>query len=147
MDHADTPPSCPHCGHALSMFAEAPMGAAERAASRVAAVVASWWFSLALATAMVVWIAVNVVWRPFEPYPMIMVAGLAGGLGVISAFYGPLILLTQRRAAMRDRARDRETYLVAARTEDDLHALSAQVTRLARPLATEHADDDGRTDR
>lgn len=146
----DDAPTCPACGHALSMLAEDRPDRAERVALAVARAVASWWFVLALALVAAVWIAVNVLARPFGPYPMIMVAGLAVGLSAIAASYGPLILLTQRRAAARDRLRDVETYRVAARTEGDLHDLSLQVERLhgTPPMRPRAAPEPGeRTDR
>lgn len=122
--------SCPHCGHELSMFEEPEPGRGERLATSVARGVASWWFPLGLLGAITVWLAINVIVRPFEPYPMIMIAGLAAVLSTISAFQGPLILLTQRRAAIRDRTRDRETYRVAANTEADLHRVEQRVNEL-----------------
>ncbi len=122
--------SCPSCGHALSMFEEPEPEAGEQLATRVAAVVASWWFPVGLFIAIITWLTINITLQPLEPYPMIMIAGLAAVLSTIAACQGPLILLTQRRAAMRDRARDRETYMVAANTEADLHEVRQRLDQL-----------------
>lgn len=47
-------------------------------------------------------------------------APIAAALATVAASDGPRILLTQRRAAMRDRARTRETYDIPSRSEADL---------------------------
>ena len=69
--------------------------------------------------------------------------GIAAALATVAASDGPLILLTQRRAAMRDRARTREIDHVASRSEADLHSrtqrldeVEARIDALAAPRAT-----------
>ncbi len=126
--------TCPHCGHALSMFTEPEPDRGEQLAGDVAEVVASWWFPTLLLTAIGGWVLLNVIARPFEPYPTIMFAVLAATLSTIAALQGPLILLAQRRAAMRDRAREQETYVVAAHSEADLHDVSDRIDALARTV-------------
>jgi len=118
------------------MFREPEADTGERMASHVAAAVASWWFPVGLFVGIAIWLAVNVIARPFEPYPMIMLAGLAAALSTIAAFQGPLILLIQRRAALRDRERNRETYLVSARNEADLHDLRSRIDEVHDAVMT-----------
>ncbi len=122
--------------HELSMFEESAPSRAERVALRVAKVVASWWFPIGLAVAISAWVGWNVVFRPFDQHPTVMLAGLATGLATVAACHGPLILLTQRRAAERDRARDRETLAMAARTESDLHEVQRSLAALGQQLET-----------
>jgi uncharacterized membrane protein len=69
--------------------------------------------------------------------------GIAAALATAAASDGPLILLTQRRAAMRDQARTREINHVASRSEADLHRLTqrpdemeARIDAIAAPRAT-----------
>lgn len=112
------------------MFEEPAPKRGERLATAVAGAVASWWFPLSLLVAITIWLTVNITFQPLKPYPMIMIAGLAAALSTITAFQGPLILLTQRRAAIRDRTRDRETYRVAANTEADLHRVEQRLNEL-----------------
>jgi uncharacterized membrane protein len=116
------------------MFAEPEPEVGERFAIGVAAAVATWWFPMVLLAGITGWLVVNITARPLEPYPMIVIAGLAAVLSTIAALQGPLILLTQRRAAMRDRARDRETYRVAANTEADLHQVKQRLDELIEQL-------------
>ena len=126
---------CPNCGHRLSMFMEEVPDRAEQRANRIIDVVASGWFPALLLVGIAIWLGVNVVFQPFEPYPMIMLAGLAALLSTITALQGALILLTQRRSARRDRERDRETYLVASHSESDLHDLRDRIDDLAEELS------------
>ena len=128
------PLQCPSCGHHLSMFAEAEPTPGERRATRVADAVASWRFPVVLVVLIAAWVVVNLITQPLDPHPQVMLTGLGAALATIAACQGPLILLTQRRAALRDRARDRETYLVATHTEADLHALTSKVDAIASHL-------------
>ena len=122
---------CPACGHELSMFVEdEEMGPAERFATAIADRVASWWFAAAVLTFLTVWIVVNVVWRPFEPYPVVVLAVISAVLASVAALQGPLILVTQRRAAERDRARDREALRVAMNAEADIHRVETKLDRM-----------------
>ena len=116
------------------MFMEEAPDHLEQRANRIIDIVASWWFPASLIVGIVSWLAVNIAFRPFEPYPMIMLAGLAAVLSTIAALQGPLILLTQRRSARRDRERDRETYMVAAHSEADLHDLATRIADLTDAL-------------
>lgn len=131
---------CPNCGHELSMFSEPEPDRGERVAGRVSDRLATWWFPTGLVAAIVVWLVINVIWRPFEPYPMVVLAVLAAALSTIAACQGPLILLSQRRAAIVDRERDRETYVVVTRSESDLHELRAKVDELAALVRDNVAD-------
>jgi uncharacterized membrane protein len=116
------------------MHVEPAPDRAEALAARVAATVGSWRVVGALLLSIIVWLVVNAVWQPFEPYPLIMITGLAAGLATVAALQGPLILLAQRRAARRDRARDREAFRVAVRTEADLHRLQRRLDEIAEAL-------------
>ena len=76
----------------------------------------------------------NVVAQPFEPYPVIIFAVISAVLATIAALQGPLILLTQRRASMRDRDRDREALMVAVNAESDIHRVERKLDDLAATL-------------
>jgi len=121
---------CPECGHMLSAYEEPAATTAERAAARVADRVATWWFSATVVCFLVVWTVVNMVWQPFEPYPVVVLSVISAVLASIAALQGPLILVTQRRAAERDRARDREALRVAMNAEADIHRLQTRLDEL-----------------
>ncbi len=96
---------------------------------RVAGAVASWWFTATVVVVVVAWVVLNVVWRPFTPYPTVMLAGISAALATVAALQGPLILLSQRRAAERDRQRDEEALRVAINAEGDLHRVEEKLDR------------------
>lgn len=124
---------CPACGHQIMMFEPSEPAPLERLGARVADRVTSIWFPVVLAVAIALWVILNVVARPFEPYPMVMIGGLGVGLTTITAFQAPLILLAQRSAAQRDRARDIEAYRVAINSERDLHEIRQRLNQIDEP--------------
>ena len=94
---------------------------------RVASAVASWWFAATVVVLVVAWVVLNVAWRPFTPYPTVMLAGISATLATVAALQGPLILLSQRRAAERDRQRDEEALRVAINAEGDVHRVESKL--------------------
>jgi uncharacterized membrane protein len=130
------PLRCPACGHELSMFEPVAPDRGEVVAMRIANGVASWWFPAIVFALIAAWVVWNVTARPFEPYPTIMFAVISAVLATVAALQGPLILLSQRRSAARDRQRDEEALRVAVRSEGDVHRLEGKLDRL---LA--HADE------
>jgi uncharacterized membrane protein len=108
----------------------------EQLAARIAARVASWWFPAAILAAVVLWAIINLAARPFQPYPVVVLAWISAVLATVAALQGPLILLSQRRAAMRDRQRDEEAFRVAMNTEADLHRVSQSVATLTNRVDT-----------
>jgi uncharacterized membrane protein len=129
-----TSQQCPECGHQLSMFNDSEITKAEGLAIGLADHVASWRFVLTVVAAIAIWVAVNLAWRPFEPYPVIIFAVISAVLASLAGLQGPLILLTQRRSAERDRQRDHEVLMVAANSEADVHRIEDKVDRLMTKL-------------
>lgn len=127
---------CPGCGHELSMFHAPEPRPGEHYAMRIADTVASWRFVLTLLALIAVWLTWNLVAKPFTPYPVIMFAVMSSVLATVASLQGPLILLCQRRAADRDRARDEETLRVTVNAEADLHRVEAKIDALVRSLTT-----------
>lgn len=129
--------ACPNCGHELSMYIE-PQGVsrAENVAARLADFFGSWLFMLVLAVAIVAWLAVNLVVGLLEPEPSLVFSQLDIALAIVAAMQGPLILLTQRRDAERDRARDIELFHIAVNTEEDVHAIRTAVEQRRRDIGT-----------
>ena len=126
--------TCPACGHRLSSYREAEATRGERLATAVADRVATWWFSVIVIAFLGTWIVINVIWRPFEPYPIVVLAVISAVLACVTALQGPLILMTQRRAAERDRMRDREALAVATNAEADVHRVNAKLDEIGAVL-------------
>ena len=121
---------CPACGHELSMLEYEPPSRSEHYAMRVASAVASWWFVAGLVVLILGWVVLNVVARPFTPYPTVMLAGISATLATVAALQGPLILLSQRRASDRDRRRDDEALRVASNAEGELHRVEGKLDQV-----------------
>ena len=126
---------CPACGHELGMLRDDPPSRSEQYAMRVASAVASWWFVAALVVLIVGWVVLNAVARPFTPYPTVMLAGVSATLATVAALQGPLILLSQRRAADRDRRRDEEALRVAINAEGDLHRVESKLDQVLATMS------------
>ena len=130
------PAECPACGHDLSHFNPTAPDRAELFAGRVANAVASWKFAGVIAASALAWLLFNIIVKP-EPYPVLLLAGTSAALSVLAAAYGPLILLTQRRAAERDRMAELETLRVSANNEADLHRLIQLSEEIKQLLTSE----------
>jgi uncharacterized membrane protein len=120
------------------MLRDDPPGHSEHYAMRVASAVASWWFVATLLVLVVGWVVLNVVARPFTPYPTVMLAGISATLATVAALQGPLILLSQRRAADRDRRRDEEALRVAVNAEGDVHRIEYKLDQVLGAIS--HGD-------
>ncbi len=118
------------------MYREPEAPRSERLAAAVADHVATWWFSALVVTFLVAWVAANAIWRPFEPYPVVVLAVISAVLASIAALQGPLILVTQRRSSERDRMRDREQLRVSTNAEADLHRVERKLDALLEAIAS-----------
>jgi len=88
----------------------------ERTADKVAGAIGTWRFLIIQSGLIVVWIFLNVaaVINHWDPYPFIL---LNLCFTVQAAFTGPILLLTQNRAAQQDRLRLEHTAEVEEATE------------------------------
>ena len=129
-EHKHLEMHCPNCDHDLSMFMEEEPDADELWARRAIGVIINWRFVPTMISLIVIWLVINIIFQPFEPHPIFMIATLAATVTTVTALQSPLILLTQRRAVERDRQRDRATHVIAANTEHDIHLLRDEVRRL-----------------
>ncbi len=115
---------------------------------RIASAVASWWFAAAVVVLVVAWVVLNVVARPFTPYPTVMLAGISATLATVAALQGPLILLSQHRSGERDRQRDEEALRVAINAEGDVHRVEDKLDRALAALSrTDNRSDSARSAR
>jgi uncharacterized membrane protein len=108
----------------------------ERYAMHLADRVASWRFAFVVLCLIAGWVTWNVAATPFEPYPVIIFAVISAVLATVASLQGPLILLTQRRAADRDRERDEEALRVAVNAEADLHRVEAKLDAIVTLLGS-----------
>jgi uncharacterized membrane protein len=90
----------------------------QRLADRVAAVGGSWAFIIGFGVALALWMGWNVAGRlwgiAFDPYPFIFLNLV---LSMLAAIQAPVIMMSQNRAAQRDRENAEHDYVVNLRAE------------------------------
>ncbi|MFH0881862.1 MAG: DUF1003 domain-containing protein [bacterium] len=102
----------------------------QRLANHVAAIGGSWPFVLGFALALAIWIALNsLVFRndAFDPFPYIL---LNLALSALAAIQAPIIMMSQNRAAARDRMEADEDFKVNLKSELEIAALHDKMDHL-----------------
>ena len=105
----------------------------ERLADSVAAVGGSWGFIGGFFVMLVIWVALNVlilgryVAKPFDPYPFIFLNLL---LSMLAAIQAPVIMMSQNRAAAKDRLQAEHDYMVNLRAELEIMRLHDKLDAL-----------------
>jgi uncharacterized membrane protein len=103
----------------------------QRLADHVADVGGSWGFIIGFGVALVLWIGWNVFgqhWRlSFDPYPFIFLNLM---LSMVAALQAPVIMMSQNRAAIRDREAAEHDYVVNLRAELEIMHLHDKVDAL-----------------
>ena len=101
-----------------------------RLADKVAAVGGSWGFIIAFALVLAVWMTWNAVaGKPlsFDPYPFIFLNLM---LSMVAAMQAPVIMMSQNRAAARDREAAEHDYVVNLRAELEIMHLHDKMDAL-----------------
>jgi uncharacterized membrane protein len=106
-------------------------------ADQVAAIGGSWAFIMGFFGVLVAWVILNSVLlagHPFDPFPFIL---LNLFLSILASIQGPIILMSQNRAAIRDRLMARHDYEVNLKAEIEIAALHAKIDEVRQQeLAT-----------
>lgn len=87
----------------------------ERLAYKIADFGGSWNFIFIFGGVLLLWVAVNsmmLIWRPFDPYPYLLLNLV---LSCLAAIQAPVILMSQNRQESRDRLRSEHDYLITLR--------------------------------
>jgi uncharacterized membrane protein len=102
-----------------------------RLADRVAAVGGSWGFIISFGVALVIWMGWNTLARvahlSFDPYPFIFLNLM---LSMVAALQAPVIMMSQNRAAARDRQAAEHDYVVNLRAELEIMHLHDKLDEL-----------------
>ena len=99
-------------------------------ADRVAEFGGSWNFILCFAAVMLVWIVANsiaFIWRPFDPYPFIL---LNLALSCLAAVQAPVIMMSQNRQETKDRLRGEQDYRTNLKAELEIRHLNEKLDHL-----------------
>jgi uncharacterized membrane protein len=103
-----------------------PKTAGERIADTVVGAMGSWRFIIIQTVIVAFWVALNlveVVFRPFDPYPFIL---LNLAFSTQAAYAAPLILMSSNRQAAKDEARDD----LEAKEVEELHSMTTQIQEI-----------------
>jgi uncharacterized membrane protein len=98
----------------------------EKLADHVARIGGSWGFIGGFFAFLLVWVAVNVIVlghymaKPFDPYPFIFLNLM---LSMLAAIQAPVIMMSQNRAAAKDRLQAEHDYMVNLRAELEIMRL------------------------
>lgn len=105
----------------------------QRLADRVAEVGGSWAFIIGFGVALTLWMGWNILTRgfdlAFDPYPFIFLNLM---LSMLAAIQAPIIMMSQNRAAQRDRRAAEHDYIVNLRAELEIMHLHDKVDALRR---------------
>jgi uncharacterized membrane protein len=102
----------------------------ERTADKVAEFGGSWRFIFIFFMGMAAWIIVNsiiLLWRPFDPYPYILLNLM---LSLLAAVQAPVIMMSQNRQEARDRLRGENDYKVNLKAELEVRAIADRLDQL-----------------
>ena len=104
----------------------------ERLSDQIADFAGSWTFVGVFTAIFFIWIAINsiiLVYRPFDPYPFIL---LNLALSVLAALQAPVIIMSQNRQEERDRLHMEDDYRVNRNNETEIHQLHRKIDYLLK---------------
>lgn len=102
----------------------------ERIADKVAEFGGSWKFIILFFVVLGIWIAGNslyYLWHPFDPYPFILLNLV---LSLLASIQAPIIMMSQNRAAARDRLAAEHDFKVNLKAELEVRALGEKMDQL-----------------
>jgi uncharacterized membrane protein len=102
----------------------------ERVADKLADYAGSWRFIGIFFAVLILWIAINsvvLIWKPFDPYPFILLNLL---LSCLAAIQAPVIIMSQNRQEAKDRLRAENDYRVNLKAEVEIRHLHEKMDHL-----------------
>lgn len=103
----------------------------QRLADKLADYAGSWRFIVLFMGLVLMWIIINsiviIVWRPFDPYPFILLNLV---LSCIAAIQAPVIMMSQNRQEAKDRLRSEHDYMVNLKAELEIRHLHDKLDHL-----------------
>ena len=116
----------------LNLTFEKSVTFGQHAADRVATFGGSWTFIGFFSLVLAIWIGVNtisVLFRPFDPYPYILLNLI---LSCLAAIQAPIIMMSQNRMESRDRLRSENDYQVNLKAELEIRHLHEKLDVLLK---------------
>ena len=102
----------------------------ERLADHIASFGGSWPFLICFGAFLLLWIGMNsavLYWRPFDPYPFILLNLL---LSCLAAVQAPVIMMSQNRQEAKDRLRNVHDYQINLKAELEIRHLHEKMDHL-----------------
>ncbi len=109
---------------------EGKLKTGERIADKIATYGGSWKFIITFAIILTIWVIVNSVvplFRPFDPYPFILLNLV---LSCLAAIQAPVIMMSQNRQESKDRARSEHDYQINLKAELEIRNLHQKIDHL-----------------
>lgn len=105
----------------------------QKAADNLAKWAGSWAFIFFFFIFLSLWIMANIyMWvQEWDPYPFILLNLI---LSCIAAIQAPVILMSQNRAAQRDRLKAENDYKVNRRAEREINLIKKQLNKIEKKL-------------
>lgn len=111
----------------------------QMAADWIAKWAGSWAFILGFFVFLFFWMGVNTTWiifgRTWDVYPFILLNLV---LSCLAAIQAPIILMSQNRAAERDRQRMEYDYATNRKAEREITQIQKQLNRIERVMMKRH---------
>ncbi len=95
----------------------------QKLSQRTAALAGSWRLPFLILLFLVTWIGLNLIYRPFAPFPVIVFAVISAVLASLAALQAPLILDSQRLQQEMDRQRSQTDYRLNLTAELEIRYL------------------------
>ena len=99
-------------------------------ADKVAAFGGSWSFIIWALAVLTIWVIINsliFLWKPFDPYPFIL---LNLFLSMLAALQAPIIMMSQNRQETRDRMRAENDYQINLKAEMEIRVMNEKMDQL-----------------
>ena len=116
----------------LSKEFERKLTFGEQLSDKIAEFGGSWRFILSFGAGLIVWIIINVAvlaTRAWDPYPFILLNLI---LSCLAALQAPIIMMSQNRAAIRDRLHAENDYKINLKAELEIRHLHEKIDHLLR---------------
>ncbi len=102
----------------------------EALADKIASFGGSWRFIILFGGLLFVWLLANsavLIWRPFDPYPFILLNLI---LSCLAAIQAPVIMMSQNRQEAKDRMRSENDYRINLKAELEIRHLHEKIDHL-----------------
>ena len=102
----------------------------EHLADRLAEYAGSWRFISIFFVLLLLWVAINsvvLIWKPFDPYPFILLNLI---LSCLAAIQAPVIMMSQNRQGAKDRLQAEHDYRVNLKAELEIRHLHEKMDHL-----------------